>query len=188
MLKLPKIAGVALAAAAAVALVSSASAFAQETQLERAQFSMRMTISAHGGGIGRGMCGEAGLAAAAEALGMTADELSTQLWGGETLSSLAETAGVDLQTVRDAVTAACEQAVRDAIEQAVEDGSLTREHADWLLEGLDNGYWGGGHDFGFGRRGFGPGGFRGHGDGFRGGAGFRGFPNSNRVTPDSSGA
>ncbi|MCJ7668031.1 MAG: hypothetical protein MUP04_07100, partial [Anaerolineae bacterium] len=45
-------------------------------------------------GFGGGLCGQAGLEAAAEALGMTADELSTQLWGGRTL---ADKAGVDLQ-------------------------------------------------------------------------------------------
>ncbi len=119
-------------------------------------------------GWGRGFGGEVGLEAAAEALGMTADELSTQLWGGKTLADLAEEKGVDLQDVRDAVSAAHEQAKRDAIEQAVEDGTITREHADWLLEGLDNGYMGG--------RGFGGchGGMRG---GVRGG--FGGFPRGN---------
>lgn len=118
-----------------------------------------------GGGFGRGIGGQVGLEAAAEALGMTADELSLELWGGETLADLAEEAGVDLQEVQDAVIAAQEQAKRETIEQAVEDGNLTREHADWLLEGLDNGYWGGG---GFGGRG----GFRGFGrfGGFSGGS------------------
>ncbi|RME48673.1 MAG: hypothetical protein D6791_02725 [Chloroflexi bacterium] len=124
----------------------------------------------HGWGRGAGcggLCGQAGLEAAAEALGMTADELSTQLWGGKTLADLADEAGVDLQDVRDAVDAACQQAIRDAIEQAVQDGIISRDQADWLLEGLDNGYWGGrgffgfGHGFrhGFGRR-FGGGGMR----------------------------
>jgi hypothetical protein len=126
-----------------------------------------------GRGFGRGMGGQVGLEAAAEALGMTADELSTQLWGGKTLADLAEEAGVDLQDVRDAVEAAQEAATRESIEQAVEDGILSREHADWLLEGLDNGYWGGP---GFGGCG-GRGGFGGHGGfgGFRGNTGFRGF-------------
>lgn len=112
-----------------------------------------------GHGFTRGMGGQLGLEAAAEALGMTAEELSTQLWGGKTLAELAEAAGVDLQDVRDAVNAALEAAQREAIEQAVEDGTITREHADWLLQGLDNGYLGG---HGFGRLG-GRGGFRGSG-------------------------
>jgi hypothetical protein len=125
-----------------------------------------------GRGFGRGMGGEVGLEAAAEALGMTADELSTQLWGGKTLADLAEEAGVDLQEVQDAVNAALEAAKRDAIEQAVEAGDLSREHADWLLEGLDNGYWGG--------RGFG--GFGGRG-GFRGFSGFH--PSGGLVSPSA---
>jgi hypothetical protein len=125
----------------------------------------RQAVTAHGGG--RGFCGQAGQEAAAEALGMTADELSTQLWGGRSLADLADEAGVDLQAVQEAVTAACQQATREAIEQAVTDGTITRAHADWLLEGLEAGYWGGAsRGFGFGPRGFG---------GF-GGPGFGRFP------------
>jgi hypothetical protein len=46
---------------------------------------------ARGGGFGgRGMCGQAGLDAAAKALKMTTEELTAQLWGGQTLSGLAE--------------------------------------------------------------------------------------------------
>lgn len=119
----------------------------------------------HGGGR-RGLCGTAGLEAAAAVLGTTADELSTQLRAGETLTTLAEAAGVDVADVQAAIDAACVQANRDAIEQAVTDGTLTRAKADWLLEGLDAGFWGtsgsggAGFDFGFGRHG-GPGGGRG---------------------------
>ena len=86
------------------------------------------------------MCGQAGLEAAAEALDMTADELSTQLWGGRTLADLADKAGVGLQTIRDAVDAACLAAQKDAIKQAVEDGRLSQAQADWLLEGLEQGF------------------------------------------------
>jgi len=187
MSKLLKFAGAAtLVAAVVVALGSNASAFAQA-----ARTSASAARLAHGGGFGRGLCGQAGLEAAAEALNMTADELSTQLWGGKTLADLADGAGVELQAVRDAVDAACEAAIRDAIEQAVQDGSLSREQADWLLEGLDKGYWGGhgfGRGFGIGGHGFGRGGFRGGGFfGFGGGrlpgrSGFRSFgvpPNTN---------
>jgi hypothetical protein len=145
MSKILKFAGMAaLVVGVVIALGAILPASAQE-----AQFANRMAGVAHGGGFGRGLCGEAGLEAAAEALGMTTDELSTQLWGGKTLADLADEKTVDLQTVRDAVEAACKQATRDAIEQAVTDGRLSREQADWLLEGLDNGYWGGGRGFGF---------------------------------------
>ena len=103
---------------------------------------------------------------------MTADELSLQLWGGRTLADLAEAAGVDLQEVQDAVEAARQAAMRDAIEQAVEDGNLTREQADWMLQGIDSGYTlRDGFMGGFGGRGGGRGGFgRGLNDT---GAGFR---------------
>ncbi len=93
-------------------------------------------------GWGGPFCGQAGLEAAANALGMTVDELTAQLWGGKTLADLADEKGIDLQTVRDTVLQACEQALRDAIERAVQDGRISREMADWLLEGLDKGFWG----------------------------------------------
>jgi hypothetical protein len=158
---------VALLVVGALSVAMTGTALAQEETPTPAPFT--------GHGFARGLGGQVGLEAAAEALGMTADELSTQLWGGKTLADLAEAAGVDLQDVRDAVNAALEAAQRDAIEQAVEDGTITREYADWLLQGLDNGYLGG-HGFGhFGGRG-----------GSRGSFGF-GMPGMFRdSTPSSS--
>jgi hypothetical protein len=95
--------------------------------------------------------GEAELAAAAEALNMTATELSTALQAGTTFEQLAEEAGVDLQDVRDAIQAVRETELRARIEQAVADGTMTQEKADWLLEGLDKGFLDGpGFGFGFG--------------------------------------
>ncbi|WP_376791253.1 hypothetical protein [Thermoflexus sp.] len=114
---------------------------------------LRGFLGHRGWGFGRGLCGQAGLEAAAKALNMTPEELSTQLWGGRTLAELADKAGVDLQKVRDAVNQACIQALKDAIEQAVRSGQLTREQADWLLQGLDRGYWGPGAGW-WGFRGF----------------------------------
>jgi hypothetical protein len=176
MSKFLKFAAVALAAAVVVALGSSATAFAQEAT--PASPAARL---AHRGGFGFGPNSQVALEAAAEALGMTADELSTQLLGGKTLAELADEAGVDLQDVRDAVEAAQLAAMRDAIAQAFEEGSITRVQADWLLEGLDNGYWGGhgfGGGFGMGRGGFfGPRGFGGSD-----------APSSDGTTTDTSGA
>jgi hypothetical protein len=116
----------------------------------------------------RSMGGQVGLEAIAEALKLTPDELSTQLWGGKTLADLAKEAGVPLEDLQETVNAALEQAKREAIEQAVEDGSLDPNHGKWLLEGLDKGYLGG----------HGCGGFAGHPGrgGFRGHGGFRGLP------------
>ena len=192
-----KIGVVGLLAVAALAAVLTSTVLAQEaTPTPSPSEPAPKVFGGHrmGRGMGRTIGGQIQLEAAAEALGMTTDELSTELWGGKTLADIAEEKGVDLQAVRDAVEAAQEQAVRDAIEQAVTDGTLTREHADWLLEGLDNGYWGG-HGFG----GFGPGfgcgrmgmGDRGGFGGFRGNSGFSGFgrlPYGNRANTGTSGA
>ncbi len=103
--------------------------------------------------------GSTELEAAAKALGMTTDELTTALKSGKTLEQLATDKGVDYQKVKDAVSAAHAAEMRKQIEQAVTDGNMTRAKADWLLEGLDKGYLDGpGVGFGFG----GP---RGHGYG-----------------------
>ncbi len=97
---------------------------------------------------GRGGLDENALEAAAEALGMTTEELSLQLWGGETLSSLAKAKGVDLQDVQDAVSAAREEAWRNKIAELVDDGVITQENADWLFEGLEKGFLGSRGGFG----------------------------------------
>jgi hypothetical protein len=130
-----------------------------------------------GRGFAPGYGREVALEAAAEVLGMTPEELSNQLWAGRTLADVAEEAGVDLQTLRDAVEAAQAEAARAAIEAAVENGVLTREHADWLLEGLDNGYW----------QGFGRGGFHGGFHGGMRGRGGRGFFAPGFEAPATSG-
>jgi hypothetical protein len=112
----------------------------------------------------RGLHSQAALEAAAKALGMTADELSAELWGGKTLSALAEEKGVDIADVQAAVEAAQIAETKTAINQAVTDGTMTQDKADWLIEGLDAGYWGPGvqgGDFGFGMGGHGGHGGRG---------------------------
>ena len=106
---------------------------------------------AHGRGPGGGRgLGLEELQITAEALNMTTDELITALRNGQTLEQLADEAGVDLQDVRDAIQAARATALRDRIQQALDDGTITQEHADWLLEGLDKGFIGGQDGFGFG--------------------------------------
>ncbi len=88
------------------------------------------------------MCGRLGFEAAANVLGMSSEDLRIQLWGGRTLADVADQAGVDLKDVYTAVRQACEQPIRDAIARAVENKRISQEEADWLLEGLDKGYWG----------------------------------------------
>ncbi|MGQ9556058.1 MAG: hypothetical protein ACUVWR_18300 [Anaerolineae bacterium] len=69
------------------------------------------------------------------------------------------------------------EAMRAQIEQAVKDGKITREQADWLLQGLEKGYVPYGRGFGFG-------GLRGkHFGGFGRPRGFWATP---KATPTSS--
>ncbi|MBC7228346.1 MAG: hypothetical protein H5T61_14125 [Thermoflexales bacterium] len=89
--------------------------------------------------------------AVAEALGMTPEQLFSELHSGKTLEEIAEEKGVDIQKVYEAAQAARVQQMKDAIQQAVEDGRMTQEQADWLLEGLEKGYFPMGRGFGFGR-------------------------------------
>jgi polyhydroxyalkanoate synthesis regulator phasin len=89
----------------------------------------------------------------AEQLGMTADELQAELEAGKTIAELAEEKGVDLDAARI-------EAMKERIQQAVEDGKMTQEQADWMLQGLEQGFMPGGRDLGFGGRG---GHFRGFG-------------------------
>src|SRR5215207_8114059 len=101
------------------------------------------TLSLHGRGPGgaRGL-GQAELEAAAKVLDMTADELSAELNAGKTLQDVADEAGVAIEDVQAAIQAAHAVAMRERIAQAVEDGTITQENADWLLEGLDKGFIG----------------------------------------------
>ena len=108
--------------------------------------------------------GSVELEAAAKALGMTSDELTTALQAGKTLEQAATDQGVDYQKVQDAVSAAHQEKMRTQIKQAVTDGKITQAKADWLLEGLDKGYLDDGP-------GFGPGFGGHHGHGFGGGPG-----------------
>jgi hypothetical protein len=149
---------------------------AADTLAVQAVTSVTTAVDAHGGR--GGLCGTAGLEAAAGVLGITTDELSTQLRAGESLSDQATTAGVDVADVLAAVDAACVQAQRDNIEAAVTAGTLTREKADWLLEGLDKGFWGAGAADG--GPGFGIGFGGGHGG--PGGGGHRGPDQDNDST------
>lgn len=115
-------------------------------------------LHGRGPGGGRGLGGEA-LQAAAQALGMTTDELIDALQSGQTLEEIAEAQGVELETVQEAIQAVRETEMRERIQQAVDEGAITQEHADWLLEGLEKGFLGGRGGFGFdGPRGpgFGP--------------------------------
>ncbi len=80
----------------------------------------------HGGRGGHGFGKGIGLDAAAEALGMTADELKTELRDGTTVKELAEEKDVELSKVIGALVAAA----NERIDQAVENGRISEERAE----------------------------------------------------------
>ncbi|MBI4760864.1 MAG: hypothetical protein HY780_06595 [Chloroflexi bacterium] len=108
---------------------------------------------------------DAELEAVAKVFGMTTDEVSSALQSGKTLLDLANEKGIAIEDVQAALQAVRAAEMRDAIAQAVKDGTMTQEKADWLLEGLDKGFIGGGDGLGLGR------GFGMHGLGFGRGLG-----------------
>jgi hypothetical protein len=68
-------------------------------------------------------------AAVAEALGLSVEELDAAMAEGQTMWQIAEEQGVDPEVIRDAM----QDAREEAINQAVADGVLTQEQADWML-------------------------------------------------------
>lgn len=139
-----------LAVMLVIGVLSATSAYAQDLSSD--------VFHGRGPGGGRGLGDGIALQAAAEALGMTTDELINALRGGSTLEELAEEAGVDIEDLLAAIQEARATDMRERIQQAVEEGTITQEHADWLFEGLDNGFIGGPDGFKFGgRHGFGMG-------------------------------
>ena len=75
------------------------------------------------GGFGRG---RVNLEAAAEALGLTTEELRTQLRDGQTITAIAEAEGVDVETVKAAMLAA----FRSRQQELVTAERLTQDQAD----------------------------------------------------------
>ena len=88
-----------------------------------------MPQGGRGGGMGRG---GPGLDAAATALGITADELRTELEGGTTIAEVAAAKGVDVQTVIDAMVAQA----KTHLDEEVAAGEHTQEEADQKLADL----------------------------------------------------
>ncbi len=100
------------------------------------------------------------LNAAATALGISSTQLSTDFKNGQSLWDVAQQQKVSIQAVFTAIQDARTADFRNQIKQAVANGKMTQDKANWLLEGLDKGYIGGPGGlggFGFGGFGFGPG-------------------------------
>ena len=154
MSRMKKLLGIAVLVGVVAALGISSAASAQSSVTPTPTAPTEQAGPPGPGGFGpRELRSQAALEAAAKALGMTADELSAELWGGKTLADIAEEKGIDIADVKAAVEAAQIAETKAAIAQAVTDGTITQAKADWLLEGLDKGYWGagrGGFSFGVG--------------------------------------
>lgn len=70
--------------------------------------------------------------AIAKELGLTYDQLQTEL-RAKTLAQLAEDKGIKLERLQEVAQAAW----KAAINKLVEDGKLTREQADWMIQRMD---------------------------------------------------
>ncbi len=79
-----------------------------------------------GGGFGRGHGRGADLETLTEVLGLSEEELRTALQDGQSLADIAAAEGVDEQEVVDALAAAAEERLAEAVEA----GRLTQEEAD----------------------------------------------------------
>ena len=88
-----------------------------------------------GGAWGR-ICSGAGVVsdAIAELLGLTPEEIQAERQDGKSLSDIAEAQGVTDEALSEAIVAARSE----AIEQAVTEGTLTRERADLMLERMQD--------------------------------------------------
>jgi polyhydroxyalkanoate synthesis regulator phasin len=132
------------------------------------------------------------LDAAAQALGVTADELRSALQGGKNLADVAKEKGVDVSKVVDTLVAE----LKAHLAEEVKSGGHTQAEADQILaeaktriQDFVNGKAPAGGP-GFGGPGFGgPGGGRGHGHGGPGGpGGFRGSAQGRAPANGSSGS
>ena len=86
------------------------------------------------GGHGPGFIRE-GLATAAEALGISEDELRTDLQNGQSIADIAAAKGVDVQTVIDALVAEA----KTHLDEKVASGDITQAQADERLSQLTEG-------------------------------------------------
>jgi hypothetical protein len=108
-----------------------------EEQAERMQERFEQGPGGHmGGGLlkaPRGFmgCGETSLVAvAAEKLEMSVEDLHAELKDGKSIAEVAEEKSVDTQEIIDSYLAQLEE----DLTQAVEDGKITQNQADWMLE------------------------------------------------------
>jgi hypothetical protein len=81
-----------------------------------------------GGFMGRG--GDSIIGLIAEELGLSVQDLSAELQDGKSLGELASENGLDVE----AITAKYLTQIEENLKQAVKDGKITQERADWMLK------------------------------------------------------
>jgi hypothetical protein len=86
--------------------------------------------------------------ALADFLGLTQDELKDQLQNGKTPQELADDAGLDFEEFKETMQETWEENFKNRLQEAIDSGEISDEHADWLLEGLEKGFLGEGRMFG----------------------------------------
>ena len=167
--------GISLAALLALGVVGIA--FAQEPEEPGEEVCpFGGTCGGFGGGYGMGGFGYHGTMSGllAEALGMTLDQLSAALAEGKTIVEIAADKGVSLEDLVAALIAPR----AEYLSQAVANGDLTQEQADWMLEEMTEHMTWRLENMGIGSYGGGcgmsGGAWQGGGRGYRGGRGMRG--------------
>ena len=78
--------------------------------------------------------------ALAELLGLSEEELREQLREGASLEELAEQAGVDLEAFREEMAAIRKEHQLSRLAEALEEGEISQEQYDWMLEGFEGGF------------------------------------------------
>jgi hypothetical protein len=126
-----------IVAVAAIALVAVGTAIAADDDPPKPPFGDF--------GVGmRGLWGHAGnwdvFDTVADELGLTPTELFEALHGGSTIEEVAEAQGVDLEELKETLATMHQEAARERIQQAVEDGDISQDQADWMLEGMEKGF------------------------------------------------
>jgi len=84
--------------------------------------------------------------ALAELLGLTFEELRELIHDGSSLEELAEDAGVDLDAFWQEMHETRQEEIRTNLEERLANGDISQEQYEWMMEGLDNGFLGGGKD------------------------------------------
>jgi len=92
------------------------------------------TMPFHGSMMAAGGMHEQVMTAVATRLGMTYDQLITALQNGQTIAQLADAKGVSLEALQQVANTAR----ANALNQLVQQGVITREQADWMLDRMND--------------------------------------------------